>query len=260
VRDEEVRPVGEDGEAGDDPGRPVSDGDQAGEDHAHPVSDRRSPAPAPAPEAGSAAAPDGSGLSDGGSAESGTAPPHPADGGHDLGRSLAALVRVVEELRADRDEDRALIDELLAELAHQGVRKAKHPPVYETWQTWVDTWLAARISRHPHRYRWCHQYADHPEVADRLEALWHAWEARWPDPLARLDWYREGLDHQLAVIMAEDGPMRSCSAVEHQHSSASSLDAGRRSDATALSTVAGRQNMPPAVPLSQQPRSWHSYL
>jgi hypothetical protein len=144
----------------------------------------------------------------------------------DLGASLAALVRVVEELRADRDEDRALIDELLAELAHQGLSKPKAPAVYATWQAWVDNWLATRISRSPHRYRWCHQYADHPEVADRLEALWQAWEARWPDPLARLDWYRDGLDHQLAVIAAEDGPLRGCSALEREHGGHLSWAAG----------------------------------
>lgn len=141
----------------------------------------------------------------------------------DLTAALADLVRVVEELRVDRDEDRALIDELLAELAQQGVRKPKGPRVYETWQAWVDEWLTARVSRHPHRYRWCHQYADHPEVADRLEALWHAWEADWPEPRKRLDWLRDGLDHQLGVITAEDGPMRGCSAIEGVHSSPSAL-------------------------------------
>lgn len=135
----------------------------------------------------------------------------------DLRDAVARLVRVVENLRADRDEDRALIDELLAELAHQGLRKPKQPPVYETWQHWVDEWLTVRISRHPHRYRWCHRYAEHREVADRLEALWHAWEAKWPDPLERLTWLRDGLDHQLPVITAEDGPLRECASAEHEH-------------------------------------------
>jgi hypothetical protein len=130
---------------------------------------------------------------------------------------LDALARVVEELRADRDEDRALIDELMAELAQQGLRKPKADPVYETWQEWVDDWLAVRISRNPHRYRWCHQYAEHPEVAGRLEALWHAWEAAWPEPLARLAWYRDGLDHQWPIITGEDGPLRECSAHEGEH-------------------------------------------
>lgn len=131
--------------------------------------------------------------------------------------SLAALARVVESLRTDRDDDRALIDELLAELAQQGVRKPKAPPVYETWQQWVDEWLTVRVSRHPHRYRWCHQYDEHPEVADRLEALWHDWEQAWPDVGRRLPWFRDALDHHLPMVTAEDGPLRQCSAAEHVH-------------------------------------------
>jgi hypothetical protein len=74
-----------------------------------------------------------------------------------------------------------------------------------------------RISRNPKRYRWCHHYAEHPEVADRLEALWHAWEAQWPDPEARLSWFRDGLDHELIIVMNEDGPLRQCSALENIH-------------------------------------------
>ena len=138
----------------------------------------------------------------------------------DVMDALARLVRVVEELRADRDEDRALIDELLAELAQQGVRKPKTPTVYETWRQWVDEWLAVRVSRHPHRYRWCHQYGEHPEVADRLEALWHDWEEAWPDVGRRLAWFRDGLDHHLAVMTSEDGALRGCSAAESVHAEA----------------------------------------
>lgn len=134
-----------------------------------------------------------------------------------LQETVAALARVVEELRADRDDDRALIDELLAELAQQGVRKPKTPSVYQTWQAWVDEWLTTRISRSPHRHRWCERYAEHPEVADRLEALWHAWEDAWPDPLRRLTWFRDALDHHLEVVTAEDGPLRQCSAQERCH-------------------------------------------
>lgn len=141
----------------------------------------------------------------------------------DVVDALARLVRVVEELRADRDEDRALIDELLAELAQQGVRKPKAPAVYETWQDWVDEWLTVRVSRHPHRYRWCHEYAQHPEVADRLEALWHDWEQAWPDEGRRLAWFRDGLDHHLSVVTGEDGPLRKCSAAEGVHADAATF-------------------------------------
>jgi hypothetical protein len=135
----------------------------------------------------------------------------------ELSEALARLARVVEALQAERDEDRALIDKLMDELADQGPRKPQKPPVYDTWVDWVDGWLAARVSRHPHRYRWCRQYGNHPEVADRLEALWLAWERQWPDPLQRLAWYRDGLDQQLVVITADDGPLRACSAAEDEH-------------------------------------------
>jgi len=132
---------------------------------------------------------------------------------------LVELVRVVEQLRLDVDEDRGLIDHLRAEAAAvlDPAGKAPSARTYETWQAWVDGWLVVRISRHPHRYRWCHQYAEHPEVAMRLEALWHAWEAAWPQPLQRLGWLRDGLDHQLAVITSEDGPLRECSGWEGEH-------------------------------------------
>ena len=129
---------------------------------------------------------------------------------------VAALVRAVEELRAQRDEDRALIEELQIALASPG-RRVPRVTVYPDWVSWVDQWLAVRVSRRPQRVRWCRRYAEHPEVADRLEALWHAWEALWPEPEARLGWFRDGLDHQLGVIAADDGPLRECSAHEQQH-------------------------------------------
>lgn len=137
--------------------------------------------------------------------------------------ALEELVRAVERLRAERDDDRALLEELQTAIAALMARKRRPPTVYPDWQMWVSDWLAPRISRHPHRARWCHQYAEHPEVADRLEALWHAWEALWPEPATRVTWYRDGLDHQLAVITAEDGPLRECSAHEHQHLAAANL-------------------------------------
>lgn len=132
--------------------------------------------------------------------------------------ALAELVRVVEQLRLDVDEDRGLIDQLRATASGPGPGAAPQAGrVYDSWTAWVDGWLVTRLSRHPHRYRWCHRYVEHPEVAMRLEALWHAWEAQWPEPLQRLGWLRDGLDHQLAVITSEDGPLRECSGWEDEH-------------------------------------------
>jgi len=98
--------------------------------------------------------------------------------------ALEELVRAVEQLRAERDVDRELIEELQSAIAALTARKHRPPNVYAEWKTWVAEWLTVRISRHPHRMRWCHQYAEHPEVADRLEALWHSWELPWPESTA----------------------------------------------------------------------------
>jgi hypothetical protein len=136
--------------------------------------------------------------------------------------ALAALVLVVEELRAQRDEDRALLEELEIALA-SSVRRPPVTPVYPDWVTWVEEWLSVRVSRRPQKVRWCHRYAEHPEVADRLEALWHAWEAQWPEAATRVLWFRDGLDHQLPIITADDGPLRECSAHEGQHLQADTL-------------------------------------
>ena len=135
----------------------------------------------------------------------------------DTAEAIDALVEQVDRLRADRDADRAVLDDLLAELARRGLTAPPAETVYPTWTDWVDHWLVPRISRSPHRHRWCHHYADHAEVADRLETLWHTWETHWPDPLARNAWYRDGLDHHWPLITADDGPLRSCSAAERVH-------------------------------------------
>jgi hypothetical protein len=128
------------------------------------------------------------------------------------------LVLVVEQLRAERDYDHALIEELRETVAALGPGAGPAGGrVYPDWQAWVDQWLTVRISRHPHRCRWCHQYAEHPEVADRLEALWHSWELLWPEPTARTTWFRDALDHHLIVITSDDGPLRECSAFEEVH-------------------------------------------
>ena len=132
--------------------------------------------------------------------------PGDVDAAARLAAEIEALVGEVEQLRKDRDADRVVLDDLLAELARRGLAAPPAETVYPTWTDWVDHWLIPRISRSPHRYRWCHHYADHPEVADRLEALWHTWETQWPEPASRLAWYRDGLDHHWPLITAGDGP------------------------------------------------------
>lgn len=139
---------------------------------------------------------------------------------------VANLVAVVEEARGQHDELRARVEALqldVADLVQQSATSgrggAPANPVFEDWQSWVTKWLVPRISRGPN-FRWCNEFAEHPEVADRLEALWHLWEAMWPKPLERASWFRDGLDHHLAVIAAPDGPLRRCSAAELHHTAA----------------------------------------
>ena len=132
---------------------------------------------------------------------------------------VTALVLAIEELQAERDEDRALINQLQLTLAttDQPALLDGAGTAYPDWITWVEEWLTTRISRRPQRIRWCHHYADHPETADRLQALWHTWEHQWPNPRQRLPWFRDCLDHQLPAITADDGPLRDCSSTENQH-------------------------------------------
>jgi len=135
----------------------------------------------------------------------------------DDGERLHALTLAVEDLRAQRELDRSRLDEVEISLAAGRSAIERTDSVYPDWISWVEEWLAVRISRRQQRIRWCRRYTEHPEVADRLEALWYAWEAQWPDPELRITWFRDGLDHQLAVITAEDGPLRECSAHENAH-------------------------------------------
>jgi hypothetical protein len=97
---------------------------------------------------------------------------------------VEALAREIEQLR---DEAADLIDQV-AQLSTTG---GAHPRSYPDWQTRVGQWLTPRISRRPNT-RWCHHYAEHPEITDRLEALWHAWESTWPNKAARVAWFRDG--------------------------------------------------------------------
>lgn len=130
---------------------------------------------------------------------------------------IRALTLAVEDLRAAREQDRADLDHLQITLAAGLPAPSGQATVYPDWISWVEEWLAVRISRSRQRIRWCLHYAEHPEVADRLEALWYAWETQWPERELRVVWFRDALDHHLAVITAEDGPLRECSAHENVH-------------------------------------------
>lgn len=58
--------------------------------------------------------------------------------------------------------------------------------------------------------RWDRQWWRYPEVRFRMELMWRTWEVANadPDPAAMESWTRVVMDHHLAVILSETGPMR----------------------------------------------------
>lgn len=150
---------------------------------------------------------------------------------------LVDHARELERLRALHDETTARLDALqldvaeIVQAAESSSSESAQGCIYEDWHTWVTHWLEPRISRSQH-HKWCPKLDEHPEAEMRLGASWHAWEALWPKPAERGGWLRDHLDPQLAVLFASDGPLRLCSAHEHQHATPPALD---QSDVALLS-------------------------
>ena len=140
----------------------------------------------------------------------------------DLAEDVADLARELEQLRALQEETKGRLENALLDVAELVRRLETRKPaapgqyVYDDWHTWVVMWLEPRISR-AQQHRWCLKLDEHPEAELRLGSAWHAWEASWPEPGDRAAWLRDTLDPQLAWLMASDGPLRLCSAAEHQH-------------------------------------------
>lgn len=55
--------------------------------------------------------------------------------------------------------------------------------------------------------RWAAQWWKYPEAIARLEALWRSWEhLRLDGAIGSSVWWRDHLDHHMAVLMSVDGP------------------------------------------------------
>lgn len=170
-----------------------------------------------------------------------------------LADALADHARELEALRALHDATTARLEALQLDVAdviqaaagsagcddqRQGDDRQS---VYDDWHTWVTHWLEPRISRAQH-HKWCPKLDEHPEAHMRLEAVWHAWESTWPRPPDRAGWLRDHLDPQLSVLFASDGPLRLCSAHEHQHAMPPALDelGGERSSSLSVPSPDGQ--------------------
>ena len=90
------------------------------------------------------------------------------------------------------------------------------PPLYQTVEAWVTTYLLPTFPR-PFgavgvtRWHWCQQWWRHDEAVTRLTALWYAWEHARLEMTGMVGWLHE-LDHHLPILCGEDGPFRDCSA------------------------------------------------
>ncbi|MGD9526386.1 MAG: DUF4913 domain-containing protein [Dehalococcoidia bacterium] len=94
---------------------------------------------------------------------------------------------------------------------------------------WVRTNVADLLQRripqtggYPH---WCRSWWLHPEAIARFEAARRCWEeAVTAGPGSAMAVYFEHLDHQLAQLMADNGPFSGCTAGAHlDHTEAATL-------------------------------------
>ncbi|SHN19780.1 DUF4913 domain-containing protein [Cryptosporangium aurantiacum] len=93
-----------------------------------------------------------------------------------------------------------------------GAAAETQPPRYLTLELWVTDYFTPMFLHRigdATRHRWCTQWWDHAEAIARLTLLWTTWEtARW-DPNAKAGWWLD-LDHHLPILLAADGPFRTC--------------------------------------------------
>ncbi len=130
-------------------------------------------------------------------------------------------------LRADLE----VLDQVVSDFLHPTPAPADGPddgsgtgsgggpfaPVYGGVEEWVVDYFAPMFTRPTTpAIRWCARWWDHAEAISRLEALWRSWEAHRLDPLRGMAiWYRDFLDHQLAVLTAAAGPFAQCTPDRH---------------------------------------------
>lgn len=83
-------------------------------------------------------------------------------------------------------------------------------PVYANVYAYVEGFVLPMFRRNPRRYLWAPNWYDYPEVVDRFEALWRAWEwDRLPDKAGMTGmaaFWKDTFDPMIEVITAPDGP------------------------------------------------------
>ena len=113
--------------------------------------------------------------------------------------------------------------ELLKEQAEPSLALPKHSgggapgPYCTSLEEWVTSVFCPTFARRSTpTFRWCGEWWRHSEAISRLEALWRSWEALRLDPLYGMaTWYRDHLDHQLAILTAAAGPFADCDPTRH---------------------------------------------
>ena len=133
---------------------------------------------------------------------------------------VADLARELEQLRALYDETKARLDNVHLDLAE--LSKPSRPTHEACGQRLRGlAYLGRHVARAADLTRTAPpmvlKLQEHPEAEMRLESTWLAWEATWRKSAERASWLRDCLDPQLVSLMAPDGPLRLCSAAEHQH-------------------------------------------
>jgi hypothetical protein len=88
---------------------------------------------------------------------------------------------------------------------------ADEPPelVYPTVLAFVTEQLVPmyRRSLSSQERTWCAEWWRHSEAVSRLEALWRSWEhLRLDAAMGMSVWFRDHLDHHMAVLLDADGP------------------------------------------------------
>lgn len=96
----------------------------------------------------------------------------------------------------------------------------KSPPLlYPDLATFVHEQLIPAYRRRLSSGRvWCRQWWKHPEAMARLDALWMAFEHLRHDTGTGMSiWWRDHVDHHMAVLLDPDGPMKGCDAERGIH-------------------------------------------
>lgn len=85
--------------------------------------------------------------------------------------------------------------------------------IFDSASDWVDGWLVLTVRRRlgPHM-AWCEKWWDHHEAAERLEALWAAWELGQAEGGASpSQWWIYHFTPHWAALTDARGPFAACS-------------------------------------------------